>query len=748
MRKLGRLITAGLALIGSISAWAQEAPPPIALPKTHAEIKIDGDLSDPGWADAAVIDTFYEIVPGDNVTPKVKTVVRLTYDEKYFYVGIFCQDPNPEKIRAPFVDRDNVVGTDDNFAVFLDTRNDRRSAMEFRVNPRGNQADAIYNDSNGNEDFSPDFFYDTAAKITADGWIAEMRIPFSSLRFPKTSPQTWGIYLWRNYPRDNRYFIQSGRVPRGSNCWICHATSLTGITGLPSGGNLTVAPYFTARESGTPRDGAGSDFRNHPIRGDGGFDLKWTPNANNAVDATLNPDFSQVESDVGQLAVNNRFALFFPEKRPFFLEGVDLFQTPIQAVYTRTITSPRWGLRDTGKFGSSSYTLLVTQDRGGGSVILPGPTGSSFAPQDYGSFASIGRLRQDIGQSFAGLLLTDREIEGHGNGHNRVLGPDFQWRPDVENTVEGQFLISDTKTPDLPDLVAEWDGRRFSSRAIHAAWIHSGTDWYLRTDFDDLGNGFRADDGFVPQVGYRREKQAVAYNFYASGFLTRIQPLFTYNYVATPGGDLVTRNSFPGVSFVGWHNLNGEFDYNYKDKTRVGDRVIETSNFAYFVSIDPNRRFSRIIVQGFLGQSPDFANARKGTGGDVNVQATIKPTDHLEVDFNGDRQWLDVDDGTGRNERLFTAQIARVKAIYNFTSRCFVRLIGQYLVVDQNPALYTFEVPRKSGGFDGSALFSYKLNWQTVLFIGYGDSRVLNEQGNFLRNGRQFFLKVSYAFQS
>src|SRR5262249_15602292 len=148
---------------------------------------------------------------------------------------------------------------------------------------------------------------------------------------------------------------------------------------------------------------------------------------------------------------NNRFALFYPEKRPFFLEGIDLFDTPIQAVYTRTITSPRWGLRDTGKAGSSTYTVLATQARRGGRVVLPGTSDSSFPPQDYSSFASIGRLRQDLGSSFAGVLFTDREIEGNGNGFNRVFGPDFQWRPDDKNRVQGQLLISDTQTPNLPE---------------------------------------------------------------------------------------------------------------------------------------------------------------------------------------------------------------------------------------------------------------------------------------------------------
>ena len=176
-------------------ADAPPAPPPIEIHRTTGPIVIDGDLSDAGWRDAAKIDRFYETSPADNTPPKVKTTAWLAYDDKYFYIGVRCDDPEPKKIRAPYVDRDAVIGTDDNIAVLLDTRNDKKSAMELRVNPRGIQGDAIYNDANGNEDFSPDFFYDTAAKIDAGGWSAEYRIPFSSLRYNDAPVQTWNILI-------------------------------------------------------------------------------------------------------------------------------------------------------------------------------------------------------------------------------------------------------------------------------------------------------------------------------------------------------------------------------------------------------------------------------------------------------------------------------------------------------------------------------------------------------------------------
>jgi hypothetical protein len=386
-----------LALLSTVPLAAAAPPvgPPLPVPRAAGKIAVDGRLDDAAWRQAAVLDTFFETYPADNTEPRAKTVVYLTYDEHDFYIGIHAFDPEPGKIRAPFVERDKVVGTDDNVAVFLDTRNDRRTAVELRVNPRGNQADAVYNDSTSNEDFSPDFFYDTAAQITADGWTAEMRIPLSSLRYPKQAENHWGILVWRNYPRDQRYAFHSSPIARGSNCWICQSRELTGLTGLPGGGHFVAAPYVTGQRLGEPRDGLGSSLEDQDPEFDAGLDVKWQLSASNALDLTINPDFSQVESDVGQIAVNNQFAIFFPEKRPFFLEGLDLFDTPIPAVYTRTITDPRWGLRDTGKLGRTTYTLLLTEDEGGGSFIIPGATGNDFAPQAFSSKVLVGSLRRD-----------------------------------------------------------------------------------------------------------------------------------------------------------------------------------------------------------------------------------------------------------------------------------------------------------------------------------------------------------------
>lgn len=219
------------------------------------------------------------------------------------------------------------------------------------------------------------------------------------------------------------------------------------------------------------------------------------------------------------------------------------------------------------------------------------------------------------------------------------------------------------------------------------------------------------------------------------------------NRIADRDGDLLTRRTFPGVTIFGRKNLVGQFELYIKDRTRVAEELLDATSFFGFFQIDPSRRISRISANWQIGQTVDYANRRVGDGGDVALEATIKPTDHLELGLRGERQWLDVSTKSGRSGRLFTAQIERLKATYNFTARAFLRFIAEYYSVDRDPSLYDFEVPAAGGSFAASALFSYKLSWQTVFFLGFGDNHALDPAKNLLRTDRQFFLKVSYAFQ-
>jgi len=714
--------------------------------RATSAIRVDGDLSEEAWRTATRVERWYDVNPGDSAVPPVKSVGYLTYDDRFFYAAFEFDDPNPSAIRAPLGDHDAINGNSMDFGgIFIDPLNTGRTAFEFFVTPRNVQYDAVTDDASG-ENSAPDFFWDSAARITSRGWTVEMRIPFSTLRYKNVDPQTWGILLFRNYPRQYRYQLMSAPIPRGNNCLICRANQLTGLEQLPSGGHLVAAPYLSASEGAHPSGNVlGMPLVGDPVKPHVGLDMKFTPSANEAIDFTLKPDFSQVESDTAQISANERFALFFPEKRPFFLEGVDLLQTPIQAVYTRTITSPTWGGRITGKAAGVRYTALVTKDSGGGSVIIPGPNDSSTASQDFSSTVFVGRAKRDIGLSFVGALVTDRETTG-GHAHNRVAGPDFQWRPSASDVVTGQWLFSDTRTPVQPEIAGEWDGRQFAGSAFQTYWNHNTRhlDWSAK--YNEIGRGFRADTGFVPQVGYREGYAQVGWQVYPKGLVSRERTFLNVDYQADTSGAVITRDIQPGIGMdTRW---NGFMQFRYIDaRTRAGDAVIGRKQFGYIAQFSPSRRVSVVGVNGTLGQEIDFANARPARGATVNLNATLQPTDHLALDVIENTRWLNVDGLLSADARLFTQRVSRVKGTYTFTSRLFVRVIGQYVATTRDPSLYMASVDARSGTFGGSALFAYKLNWQSVMFVGYGDDRELSDQRRLEPLDRQFFVKLSYAFQ-
>ncbi len=763
-----RQLRASIAFVASLVALlpssallaAEHKPPPhrpdrptLKLARATATIQIDGRLGDPGWKNATKITKFYEVSPGDNNPPPVKTTAWIAYDREYLYVAFQCDDPHPSAIRAPFGERDGLSTDQDYVGVILDTRNTQITAQELFVTARGIQTDGTRNDSSsgghggggsGSEDFSPDFFWDAAARITSHGWNAEIRIPMSSLRYAKLNPQTWGIILYRNYPRDNRYQIMNVAVPRGSNCILCRETELSGITGLPSNHHWVMAPYVTGREKSHAKGAAGTPFVSEPVSFEGGLDAKLTPNADNAIDLTVNPDFSQVESDVAQISENQRFALFYPEKRPFFMEGVDLFQTPIQAVYTRTITSPRWGTRLTGSRSGTAYTFLITQDRGGGSVVIPGPLSSSLVAQDFSSTVAIGRARHRFGRSYLGFLFTDRE--NAGTGYNRVFGPDFQWNPNARNQFTGQYLFSVTQTPNRPDLAPQWDGRMLSDGALELQWRYNTTHWNARTIYDDVGQDFRAQDGFVPQVGYRQIHQWVAHDIYPNNYVTRVESYLNLQQSWQQAGGVLTGRWALGTNFQAKRDLFWDTAVVHWVQL-VGTRLFRFDNGNFTIRLAPGNHVSALTFTGNMGQQPDFENIRLGNGGTLTTSITLRPVDRLSFDFYGERDWLNERAASGLRGRLYTATVARLKTLLNFNAKSYLRLIVQWVDTVRNPDLYTYVVDRRTGQLQGSLLFSYRLNWQSVLYLGYGDDRPYVPGLGIQPSTRELFFKLSYAFQ-
>jgi len=260
-----------LALMAAIGANAERTGPgaqlSIDIHRIDAEIQIDGRLDEAVWQQAATVSTWFETRPGDNVEPQVPSLAYLAYDDLFLYAAFEFGDPEPERIRAPLANRDNVPSYTDYGGLIIDANNDGRTAQMFLANARGIQYDALSNDASG-EDSSPDFFWDSAARITETGWMLEMRIPFSSLRYTDSDPEQWGIMLYRNHPREFRYQIFTSRLPRDSTCFICNVKPLTGLSGLPSGGHWVVAPYISGNQAAEPRDGLGTPLASGSLDGE------------------------------------------------------------------------------------------------------------------------------------------------------------------------------------------------------------------------------------------------------------------------------------------------------------------------------------------------------------------------------------------------------------------------------------------------------------------------------------------------
>jgi hypothetical protein len=295
-------------------------------------IVLDGNLDEPAWQRAPVLDRFWQNFPQAEVEAPVRTEARFAYDRHALYVAIRAFDPAPAELRAPFARRDNVLSDQDMLVLFVDPVGTRKFAHFYRVNPRGSIGDGLYNEDSATEDFSPDFDFEVVTGRFEGGWSAEFRIPFSTLRYPDAKATEWSVMVWRNWPRDQRYRMSSSKLPREQNCFLCLNEPLTGLAHLPSPEFLQLTPNATLRSVHAWGEGVAGTVARDTVAS---LDLKWRARSDVVVDATINPDFSQVELDTPQLAGNAQFALFYPEKRPFFLEGADILQAPMQAIYTR-----------------------------------------------------------------------------------------------------------------------------------------------------------------------------------------------------------------------------------------------------------------------------------------------------------------------------------------------------------------------------------------------------------------------------
>ena len=733
-------------LASPLTAWPSQeggAPPPRpARPVHHVEratspIILDGVLDEAAWEHAAVVELKYETRPKENLPPDVATETLLTYDGDYLYVGFRAQDPDPASVRAHLVDRDKAFD-DDFVGIVLDTFNDERRAFEFFVNPLGVQMDMFMDDVNGNEDASWDAIWRSAGKVNATGYAVEIAIPWSTLRFQRTEgEQTWGFDALRFYPRSQRARISSHPLDRNISCYLCQESKMSGFSGVTPGKNLEVAPTATASRTDRRDDFPTGTIDTGEVQSELGLTAKWGITPNLTMNAAINPDFSQVEADSAQLDVNNQFALFFPEKRPFFLEGADFFGTPFNAVFSRNVADPAWGVKLTGKEGKNAIGVFAARDDRT-NLLFPGSNGSSATTLDTETNDAVLRYRRDLGKaSSVGVLFTGRS---GGDYRNDVAGLDGRYRMNDSDVFRGQLLRSRTAYPG--GVVAEF-GQPSGTRQDHAYWLsydHNSRDWYGYARYEDVGRDFRADMGFMPQVDYKFSLAGVGRNWNGDwhGY-TR----------ADFGGDWDRREDQSGQLLEEeWElftNINGprqsylSLDAGWREK--------------FFNGVTFNQKFSSVFYElqptGDLylslnlrfADAIDFVNTQAGDLVEIDPTVRYNLGLHLRTVLTHVYQKLDVKGGN-----LYTANLTQLSTVYQFNVRTFLRAIFQYTDIDRTPALYLDAVDERTRELFTQLLFSYKLNPQTVLFVGYSDNSLGDERIDLTRADRTLFLKLGYAW--
>jgi Domain of unknown function (DUF5916) len=754
------ILTATLAPI-STHAFAETVPatsaatpaerrlPPAAATRLAApeKIALDGKLDEDFWQRVAPIKGFYEYRPRDGVEAKFKSEVRIAYDETALYFGLTAFDPDPSKIDAPLVRRDQVFGSQDFFALHIDPIGTRKFAQIFRVSASGSIGDGLYNEDSGNEDFSPDFEWQVQTQRTANGWTAEVKIPFSTLRYSSPASENWSIVIVRGAGRDQVYRFANAQIPRDQNCFMCYAQTLTGMQDLPHGRELTVTPQLTLRRASDKTNGVGNPGKSDFIPS---LDVKFRPRADLVFDATINPDFSQVELDEPQLASNAQFALFVPEKRPFFLEGADILSTPLNAIYTRSITDPAWGARLTQRNEGTDFIFLTTRDDGKGLILLPGPLNTNIATQDSKSQATIARGRFNFGTWSFGGLASDRTYDTAGGKKpmfNRVGGADFVWRPNGELRVRGQVLASTTRDERNKDLIAA-DVPRNDEAAL-LDYYYGGTQWNFSGGLEHVGPGFRADNGFFSQAGYNNAYQETAYKIRDVGPFNEISSQLNISRKEDKDGRILQQQVNPAI-FLSLPRNTGIFVSlrpNNLVRFQKESVPLKLDQVYFNIESNPGRVLTYLFAEATVGDRGDVANNRVGRGYSYALTGTIRISDRWEIEPRIDNSVINsLEPVSFGSRRILQERAVQLKSVYHFSARDTLRLIAQYNSVRRSPSLYQTSVSPFEKSEIASVVYGHQRGLGTNFYLGVTQSRTIDPASRTTRRQGEIFAKWSWAF--
>jgi hypothetical protein len=704
-------------------------------------IVLDGRLEEPAWARAPLLDRFWELAPEDNVEAKVRTEARFAYDAQALFVAVRAHDPDMTQLRAPFARRDNVLRDQDMIVLNVDPVGNRKFAHFFRVNPRGSVGDGLYNEDSGSEDFSPDIDFEVVTGRFPGGWTAEFRIPFSSLRYADPPSRTWSVMVFRNYPREQLYRLSSSRLARDSSCFLCLNEPLTGLDDLPAARHLALTPNATVRSVGR-REAGGTRERDTDLVPS--LDLKWRPRADVIVDATLNPDFSQVELDTPQLSGNAQFALFFPEKRPFFLEGADILEAPLRAIYTRSVTDPAWGLRGTQRSERFDATVLVARDDGGGLVLLPNTYGTGFVRQDFRSMASFVRGRMQADGFTLGALVTDRTLEG--GAYNRVAGPDVVWFPNTEHRLRAQLLGSWTTAQPVEGRI-----RRGGLATGHAAlfdWSYRGREWDQYLNVEDVGRDFRTDNGFVFQNGYRRLYSETARKVRGLWGFNEVAGYLNAEYKTDPGGQVQYQQSNVGLR---WElpratTVWTEVRINNLVAVREGGGLRKREQLYFGIQSNPFPWWAKLYSELAYGDRVDVANNRVGKGAFFTFQANLRPHPRAEVEYRIDNDTVDSREPVEGSARIITQRAQRLLALWHFGPRDSLRTIWQASSLKRAPSLWEAPVSSRQDATTLSVVYGHRRGIAASFYLGATIGRSREPDARLRGYQAEVFAKASWTF--
>ena len=732
--------------------------PTFSIPRIDAQIEIDGRLNEPAWSQATRLTGFSEYRPVDSQPASEQTEVRVFYSPSALHFAIIAHDSVPGSIRATVADRDNI-SQNDWVRIFLDTFSDRRRAFVFGVNPLGAQEDGVQTEGafnagsmfGGTVDLNPDYQFDSKGQFTPDGYIVEVRIPFKSLRYPGSGPQRWGINISRKTQRTGRE--DTWTDARRIASFLGQAGTMEGLRDLQRGVVTEIQPFVTGSSNGALA-GAGRFARDKTdISPGANVRLGFT---NMSVDATVNPDFSQVESDASQVTVNERFALFFPEKRPFFLEGIELFATPNQLVYTRRIVDPIVGGKLTGKAGRTGVAVLSASD----------------TTADGHAWVNVARLRQDFGSdSLAGLTFTDRESAG---AFNRVVAADARW-------VFGRLYYL------LGQVGGSWterNGMINSSPMWQAEFDRTARRWGFNYKLVGFGESFETQSGYVPRNDMVEFHASNRFTYYGQrgAWLENLTAFFgptriwRYASFGRTGAIEGSDQSHMTAQLRGGWQLSArvsrdfvQFQPAMYQAYAVQQPSGATSVFAtpdgvtnwggtYSVTTPVYQKVNAKVEVRRAGTAI-FAEASNGHETRVTTTLGLRPTASARIDLSLVASRIERD-----RDRVEFARttIPRIKLEYQPNRSLFFRLITEYRserrVALQDPTtglplLVSGSIagPQRVDGLRIDWLISYEPTPGTVAFFGYGSSLardlVPDPTARLERTSDGFFVKLAYMFR-